>query len=97
LTIPNPKSKQKTQLTAFNDDNNRSNLSELELGKKIDYITKYNSKTYFKDALKRLAKVNPENANIICDYIIAEQTQMNIKESTKEGKTKVLIWLSNYF
>jgi hypothetical protein len=32
LTIPNPKSKQKTQLTAFNDDNNRSNLSELELG-----------------------------------------------------------------
>jgi hypothetical protein len=48
-------------------------------------------------ALERVAKVIPENATIICDYIIAEQTQMNIKESTKEGKIKVLTWLSNYF
>jgi hypothetical protein len=44
-----------------------------------------------------VANVIPENATIICEYIIAEQNQMNIKESTKEGKMKVLIWLSNYF
>jgi hypothetical protein len=44
-----------------------------------------------------VANVIPENATIICDYIIEEQTQMNLKESTKEGKMKVLIWLSNYF
>jgi hypothetical protein len=28
---------------------------------------------------------------------MAEQTQMNIKKSTKEGKIKVLVWLTNYF
>jgi integrase len=67
-----------------------------ELEKKIDSITEYNSKPYFRAALKRLAIVNSENANIICDYILAEQIEMNIKESTKEGKIKVLIWLSKY-
>jgi integrase len=68
-----------------------------ELQKKVDYITQYNSKAYFRKALERVAKVIPENVTVICDYIIAEQTQMNIKESTKEGKIKVLTWLSNYF
>ncbi|MGN6822208.1 MAG: hypothetical protein ACTHJ7_05475, partial [Candidatus Nitrosocosmicus sp.] len=42
------------------------------------------------------AKDNPNNAQIICDYIITEQTEFNIKESTKEGKIKVLVWLSNF-
>jgi hypothetical protein len=37
-----------------------------------------------------VANVIPENATIICDYIIAKQTQTNIKESTKEEKMKVL-------
>jgi hypothetical protein len=70
------------------------NFNELE--KKLDSITEDNSKPYFRSALKRLAIVNPENANIICDYILAEQINMNIKESTKEEKIKVLIWLSKY-
>jgi len=68
-----------------------------ELCKKIDSITEHNSKPYFRQALKKLCKDNPGNANTICDYILAEQTDINIKESTKEGKIKVLIWLSNYF
>ena len=67
-----------------------------ELVTKIDSITQYNPKPYFRQALKRLAGVNMENANVICDYILAEQAEINIKESTKEGKIKVLIWLSNY-
>ena len=68
-----------------------------ELEKKVDYVTRYNSKAYYKTALKRVSQANPGNAKIICDYIIAEQSQMNIKESTKEGKIKVLIWLTNNF
>jgi hypothetical protein len=68
----------------------------VELQTKIDSITQYNSKRYFRQALKRLAALNADNANVICDYILAEQTDINIKESTKEGKIKVLIWLSNY-
>jgi integrase len=62
---------------------------------KIEEITKYSSKPYYRQALLKLAKINSDNANIICDYILAEQTEINIKESTKEGKIKVLIWLSN--
>src|SRR5918911_3677682 len=68
----------------------------IELQTKIGSITQYNSKPYFRQALNRLATVNAENASVICDYILAEQTDINIKESTKEGKIKVLIWLSNY-
>jgi integrase len=37
-----------------------------------------------------LLEKTEENASIICDYIIAEQNEINIKESTKEGKIKVL-------
>jgi hypothetical protein len=31
-----------------------------------------------------LSKKNIENARTICNYIIAEQTEINIKDSTKE-------------
>lgn len=44
----------------------------------------------------RLARENIENANTICEYIIAEETEINIKNSTKEGRIKVLVWLSKY-
>jgi len=44
-----------------------------------------------------LVKKNLENATIICDYIIAEQTEINIKNSTKEEKIKIIVWLSNHF
>ena len=40
---------------------------------------------------------NRENAVIICDYIRAEEIEINIRASTKECKIKVLSWLSNYF
>jgi hypothetical protein len=68
------------QLTKLSSNNNL----ESELQKKIDYITQYNSKAYFRKVLVRLANVIPENATIICDYIIAEQNQMSIKERKKE-------------
>ena len=53
-------------------------------------------KAYFNKALKKLAKDCPGNATIICNYIIAEQREINIKQTTKEGKIKILIWLSNF-
>jgi alkyl hydroperoxide reductase subunit AhpC len=43
-----------------------------DLNKKIDYVTQYNSKAYYRSALKKTLVVNPENANTICDYIMAE-------------------------
>ena len=51
------------------------------LEKKIDIITKSLSRAYYKNILMKLAKRNVENVNIICDYIIAEQTEINIKNS----------------
>jgi len=35
-------------------------------------------------------------AGILCDYLIAEEDQINIKASTKEGKIKSLEWLADY-
>lgn len=43
-----------------------------------------------------MANTNAHNAKILCDYIIAEQDEINIKESTKEGKIKSLVWLAAY-
>lgn len=61
----------------------------------IDRIT-VGSKPYFKKTLQKLTTTNPENCLTICSYILSEITEMNIKQSTKEGKLKVLVWLSNF-
>ena len=71
--------------------------NSYSLEKKIGIITKSLSRSYYKNILIELADRNIENANIICDYIIAEQTEINIKNSTKESRIKVLVWLSNFF
>ena len=70
---------------------------ENNLVKKIESITKSLRKQYFKNSLVTLSKKNIENARTICNYIISEQTEINIKDSTKEGKIKILVWLSNHF
>lgn len=70
---------------------------EKELVKKLESITKSLRKQYFKNSLVTLSKKNIENARTICNYIIAEQTEINIKDSTKESKIKILVWLSNHF
>ena len=69
----------------------------VESEKIIDSITKGLSKPYFNKILKELLKRNFDNARIMCDYIIAQQTEINIKDSTKEGKIKILVWLSMIF
>ena len=69
----------------------------VELERKIDSITNGLSRPYFNKILKELAKKNLENAIIISDYIIAEQIEINIQNTTKESKIKVLTWLSNHF
>jgi integrase len=72
----------------------RESLANLE--RKIDSITKTLSRPYYNKILKDLLKSNPMNAKTIVDYIIVEQTEINIKDLTKEGKIKTLVWLSNF-
>src|SRR5574339_567724 len=67
------------------------------LQKRIEAATKSLSISYYKDTLLKLAQRNPENAKDICNYIIAEKTEINIKISTIETRIKVLVWLSNFF
>ena len=50
-------------------------------------ICKY-QKSYIKNSLDKLLDNYIENTEIICKYITAEQNEINIKESTKEGKIK---------
>ena len=78
------------------------NLEYIEASENLDVlqriisITKSCSKRYFRNILNDLTAENEQNANIICDYITAEETEINIKNSTKEGKIKVLVWLSKH-
>jgi integrase len=67
-----------------------------DLERKITSITKSLSKPYYNKILKDLLKNSPTNTKIIYDYIIAEQTELNIKDSTIEGKIKILVWLSKH-
>ncbi len=60
-----------------------------DLERKMDSITKSISKPYYNKILKDLLKSSPYKAITIHDYIITEQTELNIKDSTIEGKIKV--------
>ena len=87
--------KEMTLQTSQTESNQTNGYCSLE--KKIDIIPKSLSRSYYKNIVIKLAERNVENANIICDYIVAEQTEINIKNSTKENRIKVLVWLSNFF
>ncbi|MGB9168745.1 MAG: hypothetical protein WCB31_07460 [Nitrososphaeraceae archaeon] len=88
---PNQQQEQEQQdLTSIK--RNQKYVSILE--KRIETITKSLSRAYFKDTLLKLAQRNPENAKDICNYIIAEKTEINIKISTIETRIKVIAWFS---
>jgi integrase len=77
---------------------NTATVHEIQSGNLdliIDRIT-HGSKPYFNKALRKLASTSQENCLIVSEYISAEITEMNIKQSTREGKIKVLIWLSSF-
>ena len=64
----------------------------LELERTIDSIMA-DLGPYMRTIFKELATTNPENASILSDFIIAEQNEQNIAETTTEqsinGFTKI--------
>ena len=52
---------------------------------------------YIKKLYKEVVNANPSSAKIIHDYIIAEEAEVNIQESTKGDKIKKLCLLSRFF
>ena len=83
-----------TTTTLISKSNGSKHANELY--QKINSITTY-QRPYIRTILNKLGETSQDNANLICDYIINEQNTFNIKESTKEGKIKVLVWLANHF
>ena len=75
------------QLRDVSNNNTNNNTR-----KKIDLVTKC-CRSFINNLLKDLSNKNPENANIIYEYIIAEQIEFNIKDTTKIGKIKALVSL----
>ncbi len=63
----------------------------------VDQITSGLSRPYFRTILRKLRENNQENADTICKHILTEEAEFNIKNSTKEGKIKILVWLSNFY
>ena len=59
-------------------------------------ITKSCLNQYFNSILIKLTNDSNENSNTICDYILSDETELNIKNSTKEERIKVLKWCANY-
>ncbi|HYT02176.1 MAG TPA: hypothetical protein VEL70_04640, partial [Candidatus Acidoferrum sp.] len=89
--MSHPTALKKIRLKTSNIKSNIDSSQQI-LVKKIDSIT-YNQPNYIKRLYKEVANTNPDNASVIYDYIIAEQTEINIKESTKGDKIKKLCWL----
>ena len=69
------------QFLAFEEQQEK----ELQVIKRINSLTKSCTKQYFNSLLTKLARENIKNAVTICEYFIAEETGINIKNSTKEG------------
>ena len=62
---------------------------------KINLITK-EQKPYTNRILNDIFNNSTENSENICDFIIAEQNEINIKESTVEWHVKALVQLLKY-
>ena len=85
------------QQTDFRNIKNKIENNDIEeLKRKIDTITRY-QKPYISKMLNKLLLENSINAEIICNYIVAEQNEINIKESTKETEIKRIVHLSKFF
>jgi hypothetical protein len=67
-------------------DEKQQQVNDSSITKRIDSLTKSCSKQYFNKILKNLAIANIGNANIICDYIISEETEIKSRILLKKGK-----------
>jgi hypothetical protein len=82
------------EVTTAMDDGLTVNITEQsKLDGIIDSITQGMSRKALNTRLKMLYRISPSNASTICEHILSEQTERNIKTSTAENKVKALLWL----
>jgi len=70
------------------DSNSIQGITIEKVYEKINLITKTCSKPYFSQILKKLAGECFANAIVICDYIIAEQNELQYQKFYKGGENK---------
>jgi integrase/predicted nucleic acid-binding Zn ribbon protein len=92
LTAKNNNTNQKSQTTSITT----TVAISSQLDGVIDSITQGMSRKAINTRLKMLYRISPSNASIICEHILSEQTERNIKTSTAENKVKALLWLTRF-
>ncbi len=70
--------------------------SKSELSVNADRLVS-NQSNYIKKLYRQVLDTNSFNAMIMHDYILAEEAEINIQESTKGDKIKKLCLLSRFF
>jgi hypothetical protein len=68
-------------------------LQSHELERKINSITEH-QRAYIRSIFLKMVQFNPTNAATLYDFLVAQQNELNIKESTKESTIKRITWLS---
>jgi hypothetical protein len=82
-------------IAAIGEDGQAKTEDYESFDRLVDSITIDFSRKAVSSRLKSLARKSV-NAATICDHILAEQTEQNIKASTAESKVKSLLWLSKF-
>ncbi|MGH9988653.1 MAG: hypothetical protein ACRD8W_32385, partial [Nitrososphaeraceae archaeon] len=72
-----------------------TNAGNIESHSELSIVE--NQSNYIKKLYSEIANTNWSNGKIIHDYIIAEEAEINIQESTKGDKIKKLCLLSRFF
>ena len=71
-----------------------NNKNNFDLEKKIESMTA--GIRYYHSLLKELHQANRQNAETLCDFIITESNNQNIKTSTKLTHIKIICWFIRY-
>jgi len=51
---------------------------------------------YFRNIFRQLALENPQNAGTLCQFLITEHTERNIKLSTRIAHIKIICWFNRF-
>lgn len=68
---------------------------DSELEKRIDSLTA-SALPYYNSIFKQLARSNPHNAQIVCDFITAEYNEQNVKLGTRLTHIKIICSFIRY-
>jgi len=84
-----------TALTSSVDDVIKSENKISDLEKRIELLTS-DILPYYNSIFKELCNANAQNAEILCDFIMTEYNNQNIKTNTKLTHIKIICWFSKY-